>query len=111
MGRGSRWLRARSFCGRSQHSCWAEPPASLMGVNNCRGFAGGDQRRDHKRGPSLGGTVHFRPSAAGRLSAPGQRPSSSATVMHTIVLSLCKFRNVSLTVSYRNYLQLLGLWD
>ena len=30
-GGGSRWLWAPPFGGRSQHSCWAEPPASLMG--------------------------------------------------------------------------------
>lgn len=51
MGEGSRWLRA-------QHSCWVEPPASLMGVNNCRGFAGGDQSGEiTSAGPSLAGPV------------------------------------------------------
>lgn len=36
------------------HSCWAQPPASLMGVNSCWGSAGGISEGEHKHGPFPG---------------------------------------------------------
>lgn len=96
------------------HSCWPEPPVSLMGVNSCWGFAGGVSEGEPEHRPFPGQASYLQtllmevwvPLGGGHLALQGRHvPAQWRKPKHN-----CKFPGINQFFWVMRETLVTGLW-